>query len=881
MLQKIILWILSFSSAKKKEKKLNLILIILNIILICFFFILFTESVRCLGGINRWNDQLNKEIHKDIEKHWSSKTTVEKFDENSDKEKFYILSMFPYPSGSLHMGHVRVYCISDVLARYYRLKGKNVIHPMGWDAFGLPAENAALERGLDPDLWTQKNIATMKSLMEKLNLSFDWSREFATCDSDYYKWTQFLFLKLFENGLAYRKEAVVNWDPVDKTVLANEQVDEKGCSWRSGAVVEKKMLKQWFVKTTRFSKELYEGLNSPILENWKDVIDLQKHWLGTMNGTTIDFKIVNGYSENEDKSITIWIKRPEYIDRARFVAVKPESTLAKEANAEGLLPFRLRNPFTNENLPVYVTDKVYFAVGSEVHLGIPDLSPKDKDFATLVGIPYSEGLYNYAREEELLDLREKICAEARERGIGGYPASSKLKDWLISRQRYWGTPIPIIHCEKCGEQAVPENELPVRLPKVSKLKLGQNPLIDNKDWFNVNCPKCGGKATRETDTMDTFVDSSWYYLRFLDPDNEEAAFGVEKIKKLMPVDIYIGGKEHAILHLYFARFMNNFLYSMGLVPHSEPFKKLLCQGMVRGKTYRSEQSGEYVKRKSVEKREDQYYNKETGEVLVLDWEKMSKSKHNGVDPKDLIDEYGVDTTRLVVLSMAAPQSYLDWDEKPFSGIINWQHRLWVTVAEFINIRSENLKKPEENDTYKKLDFFMFDSRNFYLNKVTYVLDRFGTSIAISKMQGLTNALGKANKEVVAFSINYEKALALQIILLSPFCPSFASELWAGFTKAPNRLCQTGEISWDLPLSQQKLPVVDPDYKMRSEEVQDMLKLHKYKSKTEVKQLKKLKKKSAAEMLDSNKGETHSGAEGDQKNLNEKNKKSKAQKDVGS
>lgn len=797
-------------------------------------------SLRYLSGINRWNEELSSEIKIEIENHWGEKITHQYFKENADKQKFYILSMFPYPSGSLHMGHIRVYSISDSLARFFRMKGLNVIHPMGWDAFGLPAENAALDRGVDPDEWTQKNIASMKSIMERMNFSFDWDREFATCDSDYYKWTQFLFLKLYENNLAYRKEEVVNWDPIDQTVLANEQVDAEGRSWRSGAVVEKKKLKQWFIRATVFSKSLLDGLSDPLLKDWKDVVDIQRHWIGKVNGTTINFQIVNGDFERE---VPIWIKRPEYIDSAQFVGVKAESLWTFGCNVEGmLLPYKLKNPFTSELLPVYVTDSFDYPDGTDICLGIPVLSEAHKRFADSVNISESPCLQQSASNEELLSLREKICSEARERGIGGYPTSSNLKDWLISRQRYWGTPIPIIHCQKCGEQPVPESDLPVRLPKVKSIKIGKNPLKETKDWLNVTCPKCGGEATRETDTMDTFVDSSWYYLRYLDPDNENAAFNVNKSMEMMPVDVYIGGKEHAVLHLYFARFMNHFLHSMNLVPHREPFKRLLCQGMVRGRTFRSK-TGEYMKHDMVEKKDDKYFHKTTGEPLILEWEKMSKSKYNGVEPKDMLDTYGIDTTRLVVLGDATPHSDLDWDVKSFQGILNWQHRLWLTVAEFIRVRSEGRTKPPETEEYKKLDYFMFDSRNFYVGKVTDLLERtFNVATAVKKMQGLTGALRKADKDLVAFSQQYERALAVQIIMLVPVAPHFASELWAGFLKAPNRL--SDDIQWDVPVCQQEWPKVDDSHTQRSEKVMGMLKLNKYKTKHERK-MEKLQKKLAA------------------------------------
>ena len=785
------------------------------------------------GGVNLWNEELTNDVRKKIEKHWSCKTLdFSRIDENNDKEKFYVLSMFPYPSGSLHMGHVRVYSISDVLARFFRMRGKNVIHPMGWDAFGLPAENAAFEKGINPDEWTQQNIANMKSVMEKLCFSFDWSREFATCDSDYYKWTQFLFLKLYERGLVYRKEAVVNWDPVDLTVLADEQVDANGRSWRSGAIVEKKLLKQWFVKTTSFSQLLYDGLEDPILEDWKEIKPIQRNWIGKLDGTFINFEIVGHVENCREKEISIWLKRPEYIDRGKFVAVQPGSVWTFGVKQEGLLPYRLKNPFTNESLPVYMTSEVKYLKNNDVYLGIPDLSETDKNFATSVGIKCCPGLQESASEEELLDLREKICSEARERGIGGHPASFKLRDWLISRQRFWGTPIPIIYCERCGEQPVPETDLPVKLPKVKYLKLGTNPLKEDKSWLNVKCPKCGSEgATRETDTMDTFVDSSWYFLRFLDPDNAQAGFNVEKIKKMMPVDIYIGGIEHATLHLYFARFMNHFLYSVDLVPHPEPFKRLLCQGLVKGKTFRCEKTGKYVRSDSVELKNKEYVDKKTGNPVVMNWEKMSKSKYNGVEPSEMIENYGVDALRTVILAEAAPRSSLNWDEKSFRNILMWQSKLWDAVKKFNDVRSKSAtkdpSKDERSEEFKKLDLYLYDSRNFYVKKITSLLEKtFSVSVAIAKMQGLTNSLRKADEETMALSENYEKALATQIIMLAPIAPSFASELWSGFLKAPNRLSKEEGIDWwDKPLMEQKWPKVDEDYVEKSDGiVVDMLKL---------------------------------------------------------
>lgn len=737
-----------------------------------------------------------------------------KFSEDSEKQKFYALSMFPYPSGTLHMGHVRVYSISDTIARFHKMTGKNVLHPMGWDAFGLPAENAALQRGLNPDDWTQMNIASMKESMEELNLGLDWEREFATCDSDYYKWTQYLFLKLHENGLVYQKKAFVNWDPIDKTVLADEQVDHDGKSWRSGAKVEKKLLKQWFIRTTRFSKRLYDGLDDPNLLDWRDIIKVQKHWIGECTGTNIDFEIIDSDSSIEMDDMTIWLRYPEQIDRARFVAVHPKSIWNVSSSSQ-LQPYRIKNPFTTDILPVYATNEVEYPEGAECHLGIPEVFEADKNFAASVGISPEPEIQNAMSQAELEEYRDKICAEARERGIGGDATSSKLRDWLISRQRYWGTPIPIVYCNSCGGPVpVAESDLPIRLPRIKKVELGKSALKEAKEWLSTTCPKCGGPATRETDTMDTFVDSSWYYLRFLDPDNVKIPFDVGKAKKFMPVDIYIGGKEHAALHLYFARFFSYFLHSAGLLPHREPFKRLLVQGLVRGQSFRVKSTGQYISHDMVEKVGEDSVHKETKEPLIVQWEKMSKSKFNGVEPKEMFEEFGVDTTKLIILADVSPTSSRNWSRGTFRGVLKWQGRMWGVVSKFIGVRGQNMVKLEDSEEFTKAEEVMFDTRNYFLKHVNFnVVTTYHLSVAISRLQALTNHLMKADERSMAFGPQFERALSILIIMLAPFAPHFASELWAGFVKAPNRICTTGEILWDKPVLLQPWPRIDSDYSL--------------------------------------------------------------------
>lgn len=430
----------------------------------------------------------------------------------------------------------------------------------------------------------------MKSQLERLGCSFEWGRELATCDSSYYKWTQDLFLKLYDSGLVYQKKAVVNWDPVDQTVLADEQVDENGCSWRSGAKVEKKLLRQWFIRTTRFAKDLLEGLDDSVLQDWRDVIKLQKHWIGECNGVNFDFKI-----KGSDDFLTLWTSTPEAINSAKFIAITPKHIIGASPGVElqqGTKKLNLEfvHPLNGDTIPVFVTDQIEFLPFTDTFLGIPSVCSQSAEFATKFEISYDSN--NSLNENDRLTLQNQICQQARNLGVGGYWSSAKLRDWLISRQRFWGTPIPIVHCDTCGAQ--PIRDLPVELPQVLTSQKGGAYLKQISDWVDCNCPKCNKKAKRETDTMDTFVDSSWYYLRYLDPKNNKSMFDVNKAKKMMPVDLYIGGKEHAVLHLYYARFISHFLYSQGLLPEREPFKRLLVQGMVMGRSYRVKGTGRYV-----------------------------------------------------------------------------------------------------------------------------------------------------------------------------------------------------------------------------------------------------------------------------------------------
>ncbi|XP_021925518.1 probable leucine--tRNA ligase, mitochondrial isoform X2 [Zootermopsis nevadensis] len=783
------------------------------------------------SNAGKWNEDLSTLIKHDIEHRWRNKLEAPIYSDDNKKSKFYVLSMFPYPSGQLHMGHVRVYTISDTMARFYRMNGKNVIHPMGWDAFGLPAENAAIERGIEPSAWTKQNIKHMKEQLQKLGCSFEWDRELTTCDQKYYCWTQFIFLRMYEEGLVYRKEALVNWDPVDQTVLADEQVDANGCSWRSGAKVEKKLLNQWFIRTTRFSKSLLDGLDDPILKNWKDIINLQRHWIGECNGTRFEFELEDNSSKFTKQTLAVFTCNPEHIHYASFIAVAPGSILDRvEFDCDSIiennsvfkrLPLQAKNPFTGKDLPIYVTDQVEYDEGSDCHLGVPKISEIDRLFATAANIPIlspkeNDGLLKSV--EDVSVTREHINTVAQQLGIGGYSCSSKLRDWLISRQRYWGTPIPIVYCKHCnGPQPVPYSELPVILPDIDRLSNKGKSLLEATEWLSTKCPKCGGDATRETDTMDTFVDSSWYFLRYLDPYNKEMPFSKEVANRFMPVDLYIGGKEHAVLHLYYARFLNHFLHSVGLVPSQEPFQQLLIQGMVMGQSYRVKGTGRYLPKENVDLSGPKPVEKVTGQAVVTAWEKMSKSKHNGVDPETMLKEYGTDTTRLLILADVAPTSHRHWNSSTFPGILKWQHRLWLTMRSFLNIRSnlENVVSDTVSDTpeFKEHEAKMFDSRNYYLKGVTFnYTTSFQLSVAISKMQGLTNSLRQVPPEVIGHSLQFERALACLIIVLAPMAPHFASELWSGFVSAPNRInTSTKEINWDRGVLEQTWPEIDLNY----------------------------------------------------------------------
>lgn len=797
-----------------------------------------TRTISSEAG--EWEKVFGEETRKRIERFWHHRikdqfTQISEVDKT--KPKFYVLSMFPYPSGKLHMGHVRVYTLSDTIARFQKMRGMQVINPMGWDAFGLPAENAAIERGLSPDTWTQSNIEHMRQQLEKIGLSFSWDREVTTCSADYYKWTQYLFAKMYESGLVYQKEALVNWDPIDKTVLANEQVDEHGCSWRSGAKVEQKYLKQWFLKTTVFAKAMQDALAD--LPEWYGVKGMQANWIGDCIGCFFDFMLKVDNVETGEV-ISAYAFNPEAIYGASHIAILPSHRLlhggssvrgvlqeAFTAGKDCLTRVSAINLFTKQELPIIISEKNEFEGYLDSKIGIPSTNLEDGILADKLGLTYTtvtenlsdgtERIINSARFTGM-HRDEAFCAitqQAQDEGVGGHLTSDKLRDWLISRQRYWGTPIPIIHCKSCGTVPVPYKDLPVLLPKVTSFTgKGSSPLSAVTDWINCKCPRCAGNAVRETDTMDTFVDSAWYYFRYTDPHNSDRPFDKSLADFWMPVDLYIGGKEHAVMHLYYARFVSHFCQSQGMVKHREPFKKLLVQGLIKGQTFTVTSSGRYLKRNEVDLRGAEPVHADTGEKLQVTWEKMSKSKHNGVDPEEMVEKHGIDTTRLYLLFAAPPEQDILWDVKTdaLPGVQRWQARVWAVTSKFIEARKLSVvpdpKLLNRNDIAEAQK--IWQNKNCIVSEVTsYFTEDFIFNAAISQLMSLSNILLHSTQRVVQHSREFEDALASLIIMMSPMVPHLASELWRGVGQVEHKLCT--QYNWNKDVLHQAWPIIDPEY----------------------------------------------------------------------
>ncbi|XP_015212490.2 leucine--tRNA ligase, mitochondrial isoform X1 [Lepisosteus oculatus] len=770
--------------------------------------------------------------HPLIKEHWRRRAP-----EDKSRQKFYVLSMFPYPSGKLHMGHVRVYTISDTIGHFQRMRGKQVLNPMGWDAFGLPAENAAIERGLDPEEWTKSNIEHMREQLDSLGLCFDWDREVTTCQPDYYKWTQYLFVKLYEAGLAYQKEALVNWDPVDQTVLADEQVDEHGRSWRSGAVVEQKLLKQWFIKTTSYAKPLLDALAE--LPEWYGVKAMQANWIGDCTGCYFDFRLkVDG--EETGETLAAYTSTPEAVYGAAFLSILPSHRLLhgsspvrpalQEAHVPGedcLTSITAVNLFTGQEIPLVISAKPEFEGHLDTIIGIPDTSVEDSAVARALGLTavtvletQPDGTQTLLHSGEFTGLNtadafSAITQRARERDVGGHLSSSKLRDWLISRQRSWGTPIPIIHCQSCGPVPVPAEELPVLLPRLSSLTgKGASPLESALQWVHCRCPRCAGPARRETDTMDTFVDSAWYYFRYTDPHNGQRPFDRSLADYWMPVDLYIGGKEHAVMHLYYARFFSHFCRDKNLVSHREPFHKLLVQGLIKGQTFRLGDSGQYLRREDVDFSGPEPVQAGTGRKLQVTWEKMSKSKHNGLDPQEVVKQYGIDTVRLYILYAGPPEQDILWDVKTdaIPGVLRWQARLWALVTRLADARcTGGVPAPQLLSAQEKAEARrIWENKNYAVSQVTHhFTEDFLLNAAISRLMGLTNTLSRVSPRVVLHSVEFEEALAALCVMTAPMAPHLASELWAGMSQVKNRLSHG--LQWDSHVLQQDWPSVDPEY----------------------------------------------------------------------
>lgn len=764
------------------------------------------------------------------------------------KKSFYIVPMFPYPSGNLHMGHVRVYIISDTLNRYHQMKGERVIHPIGWDSFGLPAENAAIERNLDPSIWTQTNIENMKKQILKMGINFNWDLELSTCQTDYYKFTQWLFLKLFENGLAYKKEAEINWDPVDMTVLANEQIDSKGRSWRSGAVVEKKLLSQWFLNITKFVNELDSDLN--ILEHWpQNVKIMQKNWIGMEKIHKFTFKIENCPLTD---GITISFQNVNQIESVNGINIPLNHQLTKtymeknkslldfvkgatNLNKHTQTTFKLQdvfaiNPINNSKIPILVRvasnglpEATFEATNSTIQNDTLHASGEIAKNTDFLNIPSTKrtnlGKTNKDTYKTTIakSLKDSLI-ELRNQGTYNIIKSFKLRDWLISRQRYWGTPIPIIYCNNCGIVPVPGKDLPVKLPPTSKvIKKNGNPLEHIHDFVNCRCPKCDSPAKRETDTMDTFMDSSWYFFRYLDPKNDTLPFKKEIINEKMPVDVYIGGVEHSILHLLYARFISKFLGSIGLwnSKNCEPFNKLLTQGMVQGRTFVDTETEQYLKPEEVEMLSNgSFQNKKTKAKVTILFEKMSKSKHNGVNPNQFIDFNGPDATRAHILFQAPVNEVLLWGKTNINGIQRWLEKLINLTNEIF--RDQNIEDASElalSDELNKDELNLLKQTNNYVKYITSNLDNgIALNTVISDYMKLTNIFQRicSSQNKVRKPVLYQEFKKF-VSMLYPVIPAVTEELIEIIKREQPCLKDWNPYEW--PILQDNTVITNERYKV--------------------------------------------------------------------
>lgn len=726
-------------------------------------------------------------LEKAIQQVWEDEKTFEvKPDEN--KEKFYCLSMFAYPSGNLHMGHVRNYTIGDVISRYQRMLGKNVLQPMGYDAFGLPAEKAAIKHNTAPAQWTYANMDYMTNQFKQLGLAYDWSRAFATCDPDYYKWEQQVFVDLMAKGLVYRQDATVNWDPVDQTVLANEQVID-GRGWRSGAIIEKKTIKQWFMKITAYAEELLNEIDG--LNGWPDSVKImQKNWIGKSKGLEVDFQVDENSCFND--KLTVYTTRPDTLYGVSYLAVAPEHALAlkaaeqqpelqsfldqckKEQSNEAAMAtmekkgrfsgFYAIHPLTGDQVPVWIANFVLFSYGTGAVMAVPAHDLRDWEFANKYDLPIKQvieavdgSVIDVSKEAYIekgylinsddfngMDFQqsfEAIKQRLADENMGQEKINYRLRDWGVSRQRYWGCPIPVIYCDDCGTVPVPKEDLPVVLPEdVEFDKEGTSPIKKMPEFYQTTCPKCGGTATRETDTFDTFMDSSWYYARFTNPDNQENILD-ESANYWLPVDQYVGGIEHAILHLLYARFYHKILRDLGYLKSDEPFSKLLTQGMV-----------------------------------LKDGAKMSKSKGNTVDPKELIEKYGADTVRLFSMFAAPPEHSLEWSDEGVDGSFRYLKRIWQNIITFA--KHDDRKNAIDHDALNA------DQKSVRLKvheTIKKVSDDFGVrnvyNTAIAACMELTNTLVKFKDNTDQGKAVIREGWQSIVLMLSPIVPHITQQLW--------------------------------------------------------------------------------------------------------
>jgi leucyl-tRNA synthetase len=770
------------------------------------------------------------EIEKRWQKEWEGKKTFSAA--RGEKKKFYCLEMFPYPSGRIHIGHVRNYSIGDVLARFKRMKGHNVLHPIGWDSFGLPAENAAIEKGIHPAKWTSENIEYMKSQLKMLGFSYDWQREIATYRPEYYRWNQWIFLQMLHKGLAYKRRADVNFCPKCDTVLANEQV-ENGLCWRCGSEVVNRTLSQWFLKITDYADELLDFLEK--LPHWPERVKvMQQNWIGKSKGVMVNF-------EFDGEKFPIFTTRPDTIYGVTFMAIAPEHPIVEriieeadnpgplrdfvervkrqdriqrasaDYEKEGIFTGRsVRNPLNDEEVPLFIANFVLMEYGTGAIMAVPAHDERDFEFAKKYGLPLKVVIQNndgsldpavmteaWTGEGKNVDSGpisgmpniegvEKMTSYIEEKVYGKRTVNYRLKDWLISRQRYWGTPIPVVYCDRCGIVPVPEEDLPVILPEDVQFTAKENPLRANPSFLEARCPKCGGKAKRETDTMDTFIDSSWYFERYCSPKQGNSPFCSEDVDYWMNVDQYIGGIEHAILHLLYARFFTKFLRDIGLTKADEPFERLLTQGMVIKETYYCANDG-YIYPKEVS--DDNRCSKCGGQVEIGRIEKMSKSKKNVVDPDEIVKRYGADTVRMFILFASPPERDLEWSESGVEGAYRFLNRLYRLYGEIDPLERETVAKIEqfEKQLLSAKDFDGLAREILYvtsktIRKVTEDIEkRFRLNTAISSIMEMVNSLFSLDRKEIEKQeparLSYLYGLKTVLVLLSPFVPHITEELW--------------------------------------------------------------------------------------------------------